>query len=102
MSNENGKMKHLYDSYARSDVDDLKVESSYSGDSEFLFYHHDIPAYRVRELIVKKALFDAAVLLLAHGDSVVILSRNRDGSPSVLEYDNAGHLVNLLDFEYDD
>jgi len=56
----------------------------------------------LRELIVKKSLVDAANLLLYHLDTVVILSRNLDGSPSILEYNNAGRLIGALGFIYED
>ena len=95
---KNENMDSLIARYGSPDV-----QSVSSVKNEYSFDTYGLPDHKVKELILKKSLVDAAELLLSNTEhQIVILSRDVNGFPLLLEDNGAGRLINGLEFDYED
>ena len=98
---KNENMDYLIGKYGSPDV---RSEPSVSVvKNEYPFDVYGLPVHHVKSLIRRQELFNAAKMLLASSCGVLILSRNSDGSPSILECgDSCNLLHDYLNVNYDE
>lgn len=97
---KNENMDYLLAKYGSSDVQSDPVVPAVK--NEYLFDTYGIPEHKIREFILKQSLIDAAELLLSNSEhEILILSRDANRRPLLLEANGAGRLINGLEFDYE-